>query len=236
MDRQREQWEEAIAEVNVVGFRTWRKAKKAWDEEVKKAADKGRDPPRNAPRFTHAEEDYIWNVLEGQIGGVREIRRHGAMEVDDGEDSEEEAEAPRWTVQDIYHGLTPTSIARSWKHGFKTTEHIARYMAGRFVKAIEEVGRTEIWNKRCKVTVDWEKAHGINAMSKRARGRNCVEEHRRSSKDFMVPTLRPRRVPNVKEICRVADDRVKDSYLGRTKLELMERLGGMKFLMTMDCG
>jgi hypothetical protein len=97
-------------------------------------------------------------------------------------------------------------------------------MAGRFVGAIETIGRTEIWNQRCKATVDWEKAHGITAVSKRAKGRTCVGGRRRSSSDFMIPTLRPRRALNVKEICRVADDRVKDSYLGRTQLDVMERL------------
>ena len=139
-------------------------------------------------------------------------------------------------MQDIYHGLTPVMPAASWKRRFRTTKSIASCMVGRFVKAIEDIGRKEIWNRRCKVTVDWEKAHGITAMSKRAGGRTCVGRHRRSSSDFMGPTLRQRRALDVKEICRVADERVKDSYLGRTQLNVMEQLGALKFLMTMDCG
>ena len=121
-------------------------------------------------------------------------------------------------VQDIYHGLTPKTIAQSWKQMFGMTKSIASCVAGRFVKDIEEIGRTEIWNKRRQATVEWEKAHGITAMSKRARGRNCVGEHRRSNNDFMASTQRPRRALNVTEICRVADDRARGGYLGKTQL------------------
>ncbi|KAF8923672.1 hypothetical protein BGZ58_002681, partial [Dissophora ornata] len=63
-------------------------------------------------------------------------------------------------------------------------------------------------------------------MSKRSRGRNCVEEHRRGSSDFRRPNLRQRQALGVKEIYKVADERVKDSYLGQMKLDVMERLGG----------
>jgi hypothetical protein len=217
-------------------MRKWRKDIKRWREEEAKDREKGRDTSRrNAPKFSSMEEDYIWNSLALEVSGVKEIQRNGGEdpEVEEDEDMEE---IPVWSVQDIYHGLTPKSIGKTWKSVFETTQSIASYMAGRFVSAIEEAGRTEIWNKRCKVTVDWEKAHGISAMSKRAGRRNCAEGHRRSSIDFMGPTLRPRRALNVKESHRVADDRVRDSYLGRVQLDVMERLGGMKFLMTMDCG
>jgi len=234
METQKEKWNEAVANVNNIGWRTWKKAKKKWEEEVKKEKEKGRDiSGRKPPSYHGADDDTIWESLEDQIDGVAEIRRQGE---NNSEEEEEVDDLPDWSVQDIYHGLTPKSMADSWRHVFKTTKGIATYMAGRFVSAIEEIGRTEIWNRRCKVTVEWEKSHGITAMSKRARGRNCVEEHRRSSNDFMRPTLRQRHALNVKEIFKVADERVKDSYLGRTKLDVMERLGGCKFIMTMDCG
>jgi hypothetical protein len=235
-DTQHEIWTEAISNVNDIGMRKWRKDIKKWREEEAKAREKGRDTSRrNAPKFSSMEEDYIWNSLALEVSGVKEIQRNGGEDPEVEEDEEME-EIPVWSVQDIYHGLTPKSIGKTWKSVFETTQSIASYMAGRFVSAIEEAGRTEIWNKRCKVTVDWEKAHGISAMSKRAGRRNCAEGHRRSSIDFMGPTLRPRRALNVKESHRVADDRVRDSYLGRVQLDVMERLGGMKFLMTMDCG
>ena len=87
---------------------------------------------------------------------------------------EEEPEKQwNWKAQDLYQGLTPKSFTEEWKTIFKTTSTIARYMVGRFVNAIEEFGRTEIWNKRCKVTVEWERDNGITSMSKRVRGRNC---------------------------------------------------------------
>ncbi|KAG0358383.1 hypothetical protein BGZ54_010445 [Gamsiella multidivaricata] len=116
-------------------------------------------------------------------------------------------------------------------------KRIETYMISRFVKAIEETGRTEIWNRRRKVTVDWEREHGITAVSERARGRNCVGEHRRSSNDFMGSTLRQRQVPDVKEINDAADERVQGHYLGQLRLDVMERLGGCQSLkMSEDRG
>ncbi|KAI8595253.1 hypothetical protein EDD21DRAFT_425183, partial [Dissophora ornata] len=165
---------------------------------------------RKPPEYHGADEDTIWESLEGQIGGVDEIRRQGE---NSSEEEDEMDDLPDWLVQDIYHGLTPKSMAVSWKHLFKTTKGIATYIVGRFVEAVEEIGRTEIWNKRCKVTVEWEKSHGITATSKHAKERNCVEGHRRNGNDFMRPTLRQRQA-----------------------LDVMERLGGCKFIMTMDCG
>ncbi|KAG0340883.1 hypothetical protein BG005_003116, partial [Podila minutissima] len=57
---------------------------------------------------------------------------------EDEEDEEDEEDDPRdRSVQDIYHGLMPKSITKSWKRVFGTTQGIASYMAGRFVSAIE---------------------------------------------------------------------------------------------------
>jgi len=69
-------------------------------------------------------------------------------------------------------------------------------------------GRTVRWcgrlEQKVKVTVEWEKSHGITAMSKRTERRNCFEEQRLDSNDLMGPVLRQRRALDVKEICRVA--------------------------------
>ncbi|KAI9233875.1 MAG: hypothetical protein BYD32DRAFT_439710 [Podila humilis] len=63
-----------------------------------------------------------------------------------------------WKVMDLYLGLVPRELGSIWKHMFRTSETIATYMAGKFVKALEEFGRTEIWGARCKTTVEWEKS------------------------------------------------------------------------------
>ena len=56
-----------------------------------------------------ADDDTIWDSLEAQIDGVTEIQRQREN------NSEEEGELddlPDWSVQDIYHGLTPKSKQR----------------------------------------------------------------------------------------------------------------------------
>jgi hypothetical protein len=227
MEMQRERWTEEIEGANAVGTRVWKSVRKAWEKEIKKAQEKGQDiSQRKPPTFRKASEDDIWEALQLMVKGVRDIRR---TEVDP-EVVGEDIERLEWSVQDLYHGLTPKCMTRSWKRIFHTTERIAAHMVSSFVQNIEEFGRTEIWNKRCKVTVDWEREHGITAVSKRARGRNCVGEHRRSNSNFMGSTLRQRSALDAKEISDRADDRVRRHYEGRLRLDVMERLGGCSFL------
>ena len=140
------------------------------------------------------------------------------------------------TVQDLYQGLTPKAFTAEWKSIFKTSTSIARYMVGRFVKAIEELGRTKIWNKRCKVTVDWERENGITSMSKRVGERNCDGRHRRSRRNFIVSTLIHGQAIEVKDTRTEADERLVKSYLRHLDPDVMERLDSCKFLMTVDCG
>ena len=238
MDKQLDGWAQEVKNVNKIGKRTWRKECKEHEEREERAKEKGREKSkRRGPTFKEAPVDNIWDSLEIMIGGVSAIRSAREFSDADDEDESEGAEdGYLWTVQDLYQGLTPMSMATKWARLFKTTKTISRYMAGRFVKAVEEFGRTEIWNKRCKVTVDWERELGITAVSKRAGRRNCVGDHRRSGSDFMGPTLRQGPALDVTEIRTDADKRVLQSYTKQAELNVMERLGGCKFLMTPDRG
>jgi hypothetical protein len=119
---------------------------------------------------------------------------------------------------------TLKSWVAEWKTMFMTSTTTAKYMVGRFVKAIEEFGRTELWNKRCKFTVDWEKENGITSADKKAKagsgGRKSFSSH-------------PPRGPENSES---ADQRILQSYLREVDLIVMDRLDSCKFLMTVDTG
>ncbi|KAF9342149.1 hypothetical protein BGX34_008684 [Mortierella sp. NVP85] len=81
--------------------------------------------------------------------------------------------AAEWTVQDLYHGLTPKALTAKWKKLCQTSTKIATYMAYRFVSKIEEIGKKKIWLERCKVTIEWEKEQGITSVRKRSKAQNA---------------------------------------------------------------
>jgi len=233
-DTQLDGWKKALENIQTDGKRALAKERKIWLEQQDQARKHGQTHGGCGPQFTPAPEATIWRMLQTKFQGVTAIRkadRAYAEQVMDGLGDD-----ATWSVQDLYHGLTPKDFVQECKRTFKTSMSIARYVAGRFVKAIEKVGRSMIWNRRCKCTVEWEREHGITSVSKRARGRNCVGQHRRSRNDFMGSTLRQRTAEEVKEIKTDADRRVEQSYFQQVELTAMERLGSCKFLMTTDRG
>jgi hypothetical protein len=237
MDDQRRKWQETLEEMNAIGQRTWRKEKKEWEEGKKKwETEQSKRPdgtrkkpfPRTVPPFTEANVDDMWKAMETAVTGVTAIRNE-SMVLDTDFETEEDVMAG-WTVQDLYHGLTPKALTQTWKTLCKTSTKIATHMAGRFVEQIEEIGKTEIWKKRCKITIEWEKEQGITSRSKRSRNRD--EGNRRpDGHAFMGPNQRHQRALDANDIGRDADNRVLQSYQGTKWLDLMERIGGVKFTM-----
>jgi hypothetical protein len=242
LDEQKRKWQEAIEGMNTIGKRAWRTAKKDWEEEKKKWEDKqGKRPvaerektfSRRPPTFKDAQPEQIWETLEVLASGVSAIRNEN-MDLDSDPGMEIDVMAD-WKVQDLYHGLTPKTLASKWKRLYATSSKIAAYMAGRFVEMIEGIGKKDIWNKRCEVTIAWEREQGITTKKKRDRTRNEGEQ-RRNDGGFMGHTQRHRRALDIEEIGKEADRRVLEHYRGALKLDVMERLGGVKFTMTSDTG
>ncbi|KAF9317165.1 hypothetical protein BG003_001089, partial [Podila horticola] len=135
-------------------------------------------------------------------------------------------------VMDLYLGLVPRELGSRWKRKFRTNKNVATYMASKFVKSIEEFGRTELWGAWRKTTVEWEKSVGITAVSKRAQGRTGVGEHLGSGSDFSDLTSRQRCGTDTLELMLNADDRVLKQYQDFLRLDVMERMGGFKSLLT----
>ena len=73
---------------------------------------------------------------------------------------------------------------------------------------------------------------GITAVSKRAQGRTGVGGHLGSSSDFSDLTSRPRSGTDTQELMLHADTRVLKQYQGLLRLDVMERMGGFKSLLT----
>ncbi|KAF9271820.1 hypothetical protein BGZ74_005619, partial [Mortierella antarctica] len=132
---------------------------------------------------------------------------------------EEADDLDTWKAMDLYLSLVPKALIKKWKELFYTSCAIATYMAGKFVAALEEFGRTELWGARCMATVEWEKSVGITAVSKRARGRTGVGDHLSSGSDFSDLNSRPRSASNNLEPMKLADDRVMQQYQGRLCLD-----------------
>ena len=104
-------------------------------------------------------------------------------------------------------------------------------MAGRFARALEDFGRYVIWNRRCEITVEWERSMGITTMSKRAKGRTGVEDHLRSGGDLFDLNLGLGLVTNGIWIRTQEDARVMNHFEGKDKLEVMESTGTFKSLL-----
>ena len=227
---QREEWTGAVEDVSRIGIRAWRRVVQKW-KKAKAAADASGEPFKEAcPTFVEVATEEIWESL-AWIQGIEERGGRAAPAAPDGQ----VAARLEWTVKDVYRGLVPKQLIAGWKQLFQTNTLIATMTATAFVSRLEEYGRTDLWNKRCEDTVAWEKSVGITAMSKRAGGRIGVAGHLRSGGDFSDLTRRRLLATDVREIRSKADGRVLEHFLGRVKLDMMERLVGLKTnLLTLD--
>ncbi|KAF9308396.1 hypothetical protein BG003_011165, partial [Podila horticola] len=201
----------------------WKKAK-----EEAESRGEGANFKVKEPTFMELEADEVWDSLGGWIFGAKELREPGVEE--DVEDLN------IWKVMDLYLNLVPRELGSRWKHIFRTSKNVATYMAGKFVKSIEEFGGTELWGARCKTTVEREKCVGITTVSKRAWGYTGVGEHLGSSSDFYDLAFQQRSGTDTLELILNADDRVLKQYQGFLRLDVMERMGGFKSLLTYMVG
>ncbi|KAF9001854.1 hypothetical protein BGZ52_009739, partial [Haplosporangium bisporale] len=216
MESQREAWWKCAEKVNKDGRRAYQEGLRQWKKAEKDAEERGQVASfkEKQPKFTSRKEEDILESLSGWIFGVKEML--------DPEEIEDLEDLDVWKVMDLYIGLVPRKLGEIWKHMFGTSKTIARYMAGKFVKALEEYGRTELWGARCKTTVEWEKSVGITAVSKRAQGRTGVGGHLGSGSDFSDLTSRPRSGTDTLELTLHADTRVLKQYQGLLRLDVME--------------
>ncbi|KAF9367011.1 hypothetical protein CPC16_007142, partial [Podila verticillata] len=148
----RQGWQKCVEQVNKEGLYAFRKKHKEWRMAEKEAEECGEATRLKAkePTFMEREPEDVWDSMGGWIFGVRELENP--------EEKEDMEDLNVWKVMDLYLGLVPRELGSIWKHMFRTSKTIATYMAGKFVKALEEFGRTEIWGARCKTTVEWEKS------------------------------------------------------------------------------
>ncbi|KAF9309889.1 hypothetical protein BG003_009194, partial [Podila horticola] len=135
-------------------------------------------------------------------------------------------------VMDLYMGLVPRSLGSIWTLMFGTSKTIANYMGGKLVKALEEFGRTELWGVRCKTAVEREKSVGIIAVSNGTQGRTGVRGHFGSGSDFSDLTSQPWSGTDTLEPMLYADNHVLKQYQGLLRLDVTERVGGFKSLLT----
>ena len=245
LEGQGEGWEEAIEMVIDLGGRLWQRAKQMWTKKKEDADKYGEEFNKEQPTFSAASAESVWTVLEDQFRGVRNIRVRNLLEDDLMREEEQVVDfgdiqvERQWTVIEAYHGLAPLYLKDKFKRLFGTTTAIAKIMADKFMKNIEDYGRTGLWNPRCKKTVDWEKTVGITAVSKRARPERPgtrVGEHGGSSSDYNSFDQNAANATRVKTILKTADKRVLQACQGKVELNIMERTGGVKYILEKDLG
>jgi hypothetical protein len=236
-DRQRrtDAWFEALEWVRDHGESLTQKTHNAWTKAKEIAERTGKPFKAKEPTFTDREvDDIMWTLRD--IHGVekmaniyddnwlRFLEERDATPVDWGL-SDDDLDLPitvpevqrHWTTMDIYHGLVPLFLTKTWRKLFRTSNNTAAYLAGRFVQRIEAFGREELWNKRCEDTIEWEKSVGITARKKRA------GPAANGQATGFGPPRRERGLSREKKL--EADDRVIRHLEGRAVLNVMEGRG-----------
>ena len=154
----------------------------------------------------------------------------------------------QWTTADLYRGVSPHSLAQVWEHLFKSKTTVAENLAHRFCKALEENIRQDVWKPRCSALIDWGKQNRVTPTKKRTRP---------TAQPGAIPWVWKTMVgkaPNpgtcdcgqdltrhVDKICPgitgtsiESDIFLLDSYLGRRRPGVMEKLGGCTFLLARE--
>ena len=151
----------------------------------------------------------------------------------------------QWTTADLYRGVSPHSLAQVWEHLFKSKTTVAENLAHRFCKALEEGVRQGVWRTRCTSLITWEKQNGITPTKKRVKPLAQPGAAPRVWKTIIGKTSPPdtcgcgqgltRHIDNVcpgfTGTTIESDIFLLDSYLGRRRPGVMEKVGGCKFLL-----
>ena len=165
------------------------------------------------------------------IGGTQALLRGG-----DHFDRETDL---KWTVSDLYRGITPISLIKEWAPLFATPLSIAHRVIHKFVGYLEKQATELIWKPRCKTTVKHEKERGITAKHKKSKytgprgewsdGYGYIREDEHCHCGWLLeeheggicpgPTLDPHE----------ADRTLLQSLLGKRHLGTMERMGRIDF-------
>jgi hypothetical protein len=78
-----------------------------------------------------------------------------------------ETSLQRWTISDLYRGISPHNLAEVQEHLIKIKITVAENMAHRFCMALEEDICQGVRRTRCMTLTTWEKQNGVTLMKKR---------------------------------------------------------------------
>lgn len=154
----------------------------------------------------------------------------------------------QWTTADLYRGISPHSLVQAWEQLFKTKTTVAENLAHRFCKTLEEGIRQAVWKTRCTTLIAWEKQHGITPSRKKNTLPAQPGSVPRAWKTIVGKTSTPGTCECGEDLTRhtdmicpgftgtsiESDIFLLDSYLGRRRPGVMEKLGGCKFLLARE--
>ena len=225
-------FEEALTMIDAWG----RRATTQYNKEVQELYNRNR---RSGKSNTNTPPQVPWHCPEramhirglASIGGTRS---HFL-----GEGYYDRATDLRWTISDLYRGITPVSMIKEWAPLFASPLKVARTVIHKFVRRLETQATELIWKPRCKKTVSREKERGITVGQKKEaykgpRGQwedgygyyreadRCACGELLEDHDGGIcpgPTLDP----------HSADGTLIQSLLGQRRLTTMERMGRIGF-------
>lgn len=225
--------EDALSKIDGWG----RRATNQYNKDAQELFVKGRN---NGKKNTNVPQTVLWQSPEREahtrglssVGGTRTLLL--------GEGYYDRATDLRWTITDLYRGITPISLIEEWAPLFASPFKVARTVIHKFVRHLERQATELIWKPRCKKTVSSEKERGVTARDKKAtyngpRGNwedgygyfraadrcpcgELLEDH-----EYGIcpgPTVDP----------HSADGTLIQSLLGRRRLTTMERMGRIGYL------
>src|SRR5690606_22528353 len=148
-------------------------------------------------------------------------------------------ESSIWNIQHLYQGLVPKCLIQKWKSLFNTSSKIAKYMVYKFCNEVENLGY-DIWKQRCEKIINWERSINISQKNKKSRpiiNNNSLSFHNKNQKirsgicicgGYLVEHINGQCL-NAKDEENKADQNAIDSFLGKSHLDMMERLGNFQF-------
>jgi len=229
---------EAIPEwVQLEEARLWR----AWAKERDRHMHNQQPFTTAAPKLSTPSGRAVWTSLQHISGAVDrapwDLRRI-ALNV-------AEKALQQWKVADLYRGISPHSLTQVWSKLLKLNITTAQNLVHRFCRTFEERIRETVWLDRCNRQIPMEKEQGITQKMKKTlppRERGVEANPWRSwvgappTEDECECQLLDNHLnnscPGFTGEAIEAEIFLLDTYLGRRRPAVMERMGSCKFLLS----
>ena len=225
-------WKAALAKMDAWGNQATNRYNKAREQDHNRAVARGREAPRSGPARWQCPSDADHVCGFSSVGGARAVHL--------GRPAPDRDPEPRWTVSDLFRGITPRSMLEEWIAVFRTPRAIAQTVIHKFVGYLEAQASELIWKARCTATIEWEKERGITAKDKRtpysgargdwSQGYGYITPAGSCPCGATLATHIGGCCPGPSVDPHAADECLLQSLQGMRRLTVMERMGRIPFI------